>query len=395
MVFIIANYFTRSMSSESKLNVSLDVSNIVCHFSNHGHHHNTKHYAHGEWRPKSEPKSHTFPCFCGGHDTPKDFIHLPAASCYNSNDDGREVPIVGGQIGYPSLMGHGCSCHISYLLQHGYSRNSTSLPKHFTLPPEEWEWTPNECILPSWNASEFCDLLGSKRILMVGDSTMQQTAASLYSTLLYAKAPQSCLSNINFEISDYIVYHPDESRGNNFVQLSKKHMPTILIIGSSAHYDIIGRDQAHFGVGHPSYMDFFVPKLLKDIEYLREWPVFCPKHIIFKTQNSAHINCEIFKSPLKQANTTSTGNDSKESSDRYAWHAHSYTDAHVLQLFGNAAQIDISAKLGRAMLGILDMSPLNLRPDGHAGNDCLHHCTPGPLDLFSIYLLAMLKNGEL
>jgi hypothetical protein len=44
----------------------------------------------------------------------------------------------------------------------------------------------------------------------------------------------------------------------------------------------------------------------------------------------------------------------------------------------------------------VDLAPLYLRPDAHpGGNDCLHMCVPGPLDLFSILLLAMLRNGDL
>lgn len=53
---------------------------------------------------------------------------------------------------------------------------------------------------------------------------------------------------------------------------------------------------------------------------------------------------------------------------------------------------------------IIDMYPLFLRPDGHPGKygtvhkigdkhnvvDCLHYCTPGPLDLFSILLYHLL-----
>lgn len=100
----------------------------------------------------------------------------------------RESPITGAFRGYPSLMGHGCACQIQKLSEMGYNRNSTTLATNFTLAPEMWDWQPETCSLPQWNATEFCETLTSSRtILMVGDSTMQQTAASLYSMLVFAK----------------------------------------------------------------------------------------------------------------------------------------------------------------------------------------------------------------
>ena len=56
---------------------------------------------------------------------------------------------------------------------------------------------------------------------------------------------------------------------------------------------------------------------------------------------------------------------------------------------------EAAASPGRATLGVIDMSPLYQRPDAHALDDCLHFCTPGPLDLFGELLMAALSNGEL
>ena len=50
--------------------------------------------------------------------------------------------------------------------------------------PSALEWS-GDCQLPKWNASRFCELLGGRRVLFVGDSTMQQTAAVLMSAIAW------------------------------------------------------------------------------------------------------------------------------------------------------------------------------------------------------------------
>jgi len=39
---------------------------------------------------------------------------------------------------------------------------------------DRYFWEPARCSLATWNASQFCDALGGRTILFVGDSTMQQ-----------------------------------------------------------------------------------------------------------------------------------------------------------------------------------------------------------------------------
>ena len=95
----------------------------------------------------------------------------------------------------------------------------------------------------------------------------------------------------------------------------------------------------------------------------------------------------------------------------YHWELHPSFDQMAMQF---------AADLG---MGVIDMSPLYLRPDAHIGGttgngyhmllageqrgaapekmDCLHYCLPGPVDLFNVLLLQALvewndeeKNGE-
>ena len=46
---------------------------------------------------------------------------------------------------------------------------------------EKYQWIPHHCTLHAWNATWFCELLGPRVLLLVGDSTMQQTASTLMS----------------------------------------------------------------------------------------------------------------------------------------------------------------------------------------------------------------------
>ena len=76
--------------------------------------------------------------------------------------------------------GHGCSCsseRVASILQ--------------------WEWVPTHCTFPSWDATEFCAVLGSRLLTFVGDSTMQQFSSAVMNLLLRAV----CASQVSFVLS--------------------------------------------------------------------------------------------------------------------------------------------------------------------------------------------------
>ena len=71
---------------------------------------------------------------------------------------------------YSTSVGRGCSCDI----------NSGRYQKNIR---ERYLWQPHNCLLLEWNATQFCNLLGNRTISMIGDSTMEQTAATLVSDI--------------------------------------------------------------------------------------------------------------------------------------------------------------------------------------------------------------------
>ena len=72
---------------------------------------------------------------------------------------------------------------------------------------DEYEWHGDTCQLVEWDPVAFCRLLGSRRLLFVGDSTMGQAAAALAAAVRWArygspKRPAGCERQILYGLSD-------------------------------------------------------------------------------------------------------------------------------------------------------------------------------------------------
>ena len=77
------------------------------------------------------------------------------------------------------------------------TRNSVSVR-------EEFKWVPDFCDLESLSGEKFCNLLGKRRILLIGDSLMHQLASTLMNVLKALNAP--CLSQISYGKSSHLKY---------------------------------------------------------------------------------------------------------------------------------------------------------------------------------------------
>lgn len=75
------------------------------------------------------------------------------------------------------------------------------------------EWVPRTCALPQWDARRFCTLLGQRRLLLVGDSTMEQTGSALVALVQWghlrdggvAAGNASCHRQISIVHSDTLI----------------------------------------------------------------------------------------------------------------------------------------------------------------------------------------------
>jgi hypothetical protein len=258
---------------------------------------------------------------------------------------------------------------------------------------EKWDWKPTNCKLRPWNATQFCEVLGERKILLVGDSTMQQTAGTLMAMIQSYVPRPLCSSHIIFGRSDQLFYEDIKS----YVD---KYNPDFTIISAGPHYYLptLYYDTMHSTLNYIRYYqnqtyeindksdnterEDLAARFVTSVAEKRK----PSNRFIWKTINPAHTNCDNFPNA-----TQFYFPPSKD--DPFAWaHFHLY-DKIMLKM---TKEYD---------LDVIDMRPLYFRPDGHpgrdawewvrkSGGDCLHYCTPGPVDLFSVLMLNYLVNDK-
>ena len=119
------------------------------------------------------------------------------------------------------LGGYGCSC------------------QHFGWE-DRYEWVPDKCRLVEWDARRFCEMLGARRILVVGDSTVSQAATVLMNYIHWGfwDTPSSgCQGQVSFANSDTLVGRElgVDNRGGDWKTLVRHFDPDIVIISSGPH----------------------------------------------------------------------------------------------------------------------------------------------------------------
>jgi hypothetical protein len=141
----------------------------------------------GAWVP-FEPLTKSFVC-CGWHDD--DYLNLP-----------EDCGIPNLRKGLRQFIGDGCSAEPPYFTHvGGHACYCDAKQGRFTINRrEKYSWKPHDCKLLSWDAHGFCAHLGARAMVFSGDSTMQQTAATVINMLVAAKA--ACAEQLIFKLSD-------------------------------------------------------------------------------------------------------------------------------------------------------------------------------------------------
>jgi hypothetical protein len=250
---------------------------------------------------------------------------------------------------------------------------------------EQYEWIPNSCTLPKWNAAAFCRALGNRHILLLGDSTMHQTTTHLMA--MVADQGGNCYEQIAYAQSHFLIFgsHTNFKMTSQIEKYKFRYgrLPDIVIMTVGAHLSDVGDMQTIWETGDG---------LIKDINYLRTNP-YGPHNFTFvwKTQNPGHVNCTSMTEPLE---IKQSGDPVNDPYDIFHWYVYPEFDA-------------ISKKHSHDLgMKVIDMSPLYYRGDAHpsvkvlmhnkkAHYDCLHYCQPGPLYLFAVLLYNMLLNNEM
>lgn len=291
-----------------------------------------------------------------------DYMHDPVA-CHNPLWSPKfqfyDTQLVTGFNSYPTYVGeHSCHCDKAENARDTRSQR------------ELYRWQPSNCTLLTWNATRFCELLGPRRMLFVGDSTQVQTFATL--TNMIQAGNGSCNSNITFGRSNVLVYGLKGGKNlHEWVQIS--NLPDIVVVTCAAHLHDLGD------------MMFVLEHLTPMLQRVHDLYHAAGKNVsvAWKTSNPPHFNCTLVREP-----TTAVAPELIHDGEKYPeWN-----------LFAQFDAMAVNASKGLNMT-VLDMTPLRLRPDAHPGvtwrDDCLHYCMPGPIDLFSQVLLQALHNKVL
>lgn len=220
---------------------------------------------------------------------------------------------------------------------------------------DSYHWEPKTCSLLAWNAELFCKLLGNRRILLVGDSTMGQSAT----VLMNAVSTSGCHANISFASGDTLIGENLGllNRGKRWTEYVKDLQPNITILTAGAHVS--------------KWTDFetMIDTVLRDIWQMRtEHP---DMKVLWKTQQPggcSAVPLDILPTPEYWKNYSGTV----------------FNYNQFLERDGLA-----KARMQVTDVPVIDMEMLYYRTDAHPGslgssNDCLHFCMPGPLDLFPV-----------
>eukprot|EP00979_Chaetoceros_neogracilis_P011826 scaffold2993_cov266-Chaetoceros_neogracile.AAC.7 len=236
---------------------------------------------------------------------------------------------------YQQMGGHACTCAAKDFKDE-YVWESPMLPKN------------------SFDATETCEKLGDRTVLMIGDSTMQQTASVLMNSLITSK----CQAQIKFGLSDNFI-SPKGERGRRWDKVLRRFPSDIVILAVGAHLQA--------GDTFKETIDI----VLDEIKSM------APNNttFVFKTQQPG--GCTKAVSPLNPA-------DADRAYD-YANYK-SYNHQHFYQ-----RDLYLLSRLQHHNIPALDMRMLYSRGDAKVGSmnfgeggkrpDCLHICYPGPLDV--------------
>ena len=94
---------------------------------------------------------------------------------------------------------------------------------------EEYKWVPEFCEVENFSGDQFCNILGKRRILLIGDSLMHQLSSTLISILKTLNAP--CINQISYGKSHYLL-HTEKFN----VYFDKNQGADICLINTGAHW---------------------------------------------------------------------------------------------------------------------------------------------------------------
>ena len=106
-----------------------------------------------------------------------------------------------------------------------------------------YEWRPASCRLRPWNALRFCELLRGRKLLMAGDSTMEQVSITLRNYIAWDAFSRkghpnaTCARLVHFALTDTLTAATMGrfSRGHPLVWQLLTLRPSIVLVSSGPH----------------------------------------------------------------------------------------------------------------------------------------------------------------
>jgi Ser-tRNA(Ala) deacylase AlaX len=283
----------------------------------------------GEWVRADFTLNDTWPC-CGWDDGA--YRRYPNECGLEPMKKGEMNTYVGNINFYAHSGGHGCAKNCE--------------PTDGNIIP--YQWTPAACSLPLFDADHFCkDILGNRSILVIGDSTSEQTASTLMNAV-----HNYCPERIRFAASDTLVGRSfgKWNRGKPWFEAVNQFVPDIIIANAGAH---IGNVE-----------DYKI--VLKEVceRFNRDYRNN-NKIMIWRTMNAPG-------DPTVGRLHERSDSESKERLRDWWKYAHSekctWRDWQIYPEFDRLAK-EYFKSCG---IPVLDMEPLYYRTDNHPGED-IHH----------------------
>lgn len=244
---------------------------------------------------------------------------------------------------------------------------------------DNYVWKPSPAIL-DFNPQYVCELLRNRTVLVLGDSTGQQTASILMNALQAGK----CAPQIVFILSDTLV-HREGDRGPHWYKAFVQQKPDICIFSVGAHLR---------GEGAEDFITIFdevVAKMIAIQQQQREEHLASVTQFVYRSQQPGGCTegMNVYRDPdsagMAVNETYSLYKAQHNLKNRYNYHTFYDRDMYAL------------SRLQEVGMPVIDLRMLYVRSDSHAFPplDCLHFAFPGPLDVIPTLFQDLLHRKVL
>lgn len=262
-------------------------------------------------------------------------------------------------------VGHACVC------EHALpNRNSV-------LSIDMYDWIPDSCYLLQWEDNNFCKLLGSRKLVIIGDSTSFYTHYTLKAMMWSNK--QSCQNQIIHIENFWLNVHRGDTGLQRSPDVYKDLVSSdadIVIVSEAAHvheshhYETQNKNESKTWKAIMDDVYWAFDKYKQEKEKENNQRKF---QLVYSTALPGIKNCNLYSAPVPE-----------RLSDQDMWNWKS------LYEINDYARSNLT-------IPVIDLTPLDLRPDAKCkvNGDCLHACIPGPLNIFPQILAHMMFTGEI